>query len=170
MPSTFILLAAATAALAAIGILWLRLIAARAATAGEFADIDRAEILSPAERDFLPVLDAAIPECRILAQVAMSALVTTRDGIDRTRAFRARNRFDRKRIDFLACTPEGQALVVIELDDSSHDGPVAQARDAKRDAMLLAAGYPTVRISNRPWPTAAQVRAAVLPAIESVIA
>jgi very-short-patch-repair endonuclease len=168
--TTYVLLAAAAAALAAIGILYLRLVAARTAVAGEFADIERAEILSPAEAEFLPILEAAIPECRILAQVAMSALVTTRAGVDRTRAFRARGRFDRKRVDFLACTREGQALVVIELDDSSHDSGEARARDVRRDAMLLAAGYPTVRISNRPWPTAAQVRAAVLPAIESVIA
>ncbi len=168
--STFLLLAFAALAAAGAAGLWLLLQSAQARAAGEFADLVRAEILSPAETDFLPVLDAAIPECRIFTQVAMSALISTRKGVDRSRAFRVRGRFDRKRIDFLACTREGQALVVIELDDSSHDGGTAKARDARRDAMLLAVGYPTVRISNRPWPTAAQVRAAVLPAIESVIA
>lgn len=163
-----LLLALAVLGVAGAAILYLRLQAAVAVSDAELAGIERAELMTPAEAEFITVLDAAMPGYRIFAQVSMNALLTTRPGLERRRQFALRNRFNRQRIDYLVATPGGRGLVVVELDDRSHDGPAAKVADARRDALLLAADYPTVRISNRPWPTPAQVRAAILPAIGTV--
>ena len=157
--------------LAAAGLLWLWL--QRTQFAQERGDVTaqlaRRELLTAAEAEFAVVLEAALPEYRIFGQVAMSALVTTRRGIDRQESSKARNRYDRKIVDFVVCDrASGRGLVIVELDDASHDSDLAKGKDALRDAMTSAAGYPTVRISNRPWPNAAKVRAQVAPAIAAL--
>ncbi len=72
------------------------------------------------------------PDHVVLAQVAFSAILTTKD-----RPTRAT--FDRKVCDFVLCSKAFDVLAVIELDDASHKG--RQDADAKRDAMLASAGY-----------------------------
>lgn len=93
-------------------------------------------------------LSTALPECVVLAQVALSALVTTSRQADR-------NRFDRKVADFLICSKQLTPIAVIELDDSSHK--YKQAKDADRDAMLKNAGYRTIRYKRIPTASELQI-------------
>lgn len=86
-------------------------------------------------------LTQAFPSGVVLAQVAFSALITSKD-----RA--TRNRFDRKVADFVICTKAFQVVAIIELDDSSHRG--REAQDSKRDALLEAAGYRVLRYKTIP--------------------
>jgi very-short-patch-repair endonuclease len=96
-------------------------------------------------------LSEALPEYIVLAQVAMSALMTAS-----TQA--ARNRFDRKVIDFVVCSKAFEVIAVVELDDSSHRGK--EAADDRRDKLLKAAGFRTVRF--RDIPASERLRTAVL--------
>jgi very-short-patch-repair endonuclease len=59
------------------------------------------------------------------------------------------NRINRLHVDFvLLSQPDFQPLVVIELDGASHGSQLQQARDAKKDAALKAAGLALVRFPN----------------------
>lgn len=99
-------------------------------------------------------LAQTFPDHVVLAQVAFSAILTTKD-----RPTRAT--FDRKVCDFVLCSKAFDVLAVIELDDASHKG--RHAEDAKRDAMLAKAGYRVIRFPQ--VPDAADLRNALaLPA------
>jgi hypothetical protein len=97
--------------------------------------------LTAFEERMFAALTAALPECVVLAQVAFSALITTDD-----RAHR--NRFDRKVADFVICSRQMTPFAIIELDDRSHRGKAAA--DAQRDALMLNAGYHTLRYAGIP--------------------
>lgn len=81
------------------------------------------------------------PDQVVLAQVAFSALLTTKD-----RPTRAT--FDRKVCDFVLCSKAFDVIAVIELDDASHQG--RQDADAKRQALLTNAGYRVERFAQIP--------------------
>jgi very-short-patch-repair endonuclease len=58
-----------------------------------------------------------------------------------------RNKIDRKHADFVLCAPDDLApLLVIELDDSSHDRLERRERDFFVDAALDVAGLPILRV------------------------
>lgn len=101
-------------------------------------------------------LREALPDHIVLAQVAMSALMTaaTQGG---------RNRFDRKVIDFVVCNKGFEVVAVVELDDSSHRGK--EAADDRRDKLVKAAGYRAVRFTS--VPSADRAREAVLGSTEA---
>ena len=62
----------------------------------------------------------------------------------------AQGHIDRKHVDFLVCHPTTmQPLFGIELDDSSHQLPNRQQRDADVEAVFETAGLPLVRIPVR---------------------
>ncbi|MES2186633.1 MAG: DUF2726 domain-containing protein [Pseudomonadota bacterium] len=82
-----------------------------------------------------------LPDLVVLSQVSFGALLTAN-------ARAVRNTFDRKIADFVVCTKAFEVLAVVELDDSSHRGN--EAKDAKRDALLKAAGYRVLRYSRIP--------------------
>jgi len=86
-------------------------------------------------------LTATYPQHVVLAQVAFSALVDTRDRP-------TRNTFNRKVADFVLCDKSFAVIAVIELDDKSHRG--REATDADRDAILVRAGYRVLRFKNVP--------------------
>lgn len=48
----------------------------------------------------------------------------------------------------MVCEKSFKVVAIVELDDSSHDGN--EARDAKRDALLKAAGYRVLRYRGIP--------------------
>ncbi len=117
----------------------------------------RKRFLSEAEARVLGFLEAALPGHRIMAQVAMGALLAPGE-TDRRRAHATRNRFAQKIVDFAVVTRDtAEVVALVELDDRTHSA----AKDARRDTMTAAAGYRTIRISSRPRPTAESVREAV---------
>lgn len=105
-------------------------------------------ILTQAERRFHAVLDAAVRRIggmSILAQVAMGALMDADRGLSPDARRSVRNRFDRKIIDFVLVDARFEVLLIVELDDSTHDAD----RDRDRDAITRSAGYATMRVRGR---------------------
>jgi very-short-patch-repair endonuclease len=114
---------------------------------GELDNLTRRAPLTPHEQKMYTQLCSALPGCVVLAQVAFSALLTTRSKP-------TRNRFDRKVADFVICNKSMAVLAIVELDDASHKG--REAIDADRDAMLTKAGYATLRYKSIPPDTQIQ--------------
>jgi len=103
--------------------------------------LQRKPVMTAREQQMYRLLQTALPECTVLAQVAFSALVTAKGWANR-------NRFDRKVADFVLCSQQLNVIAVIELDDRSHLG--RERQDGERDAMLRLAGYVTLRYANFP--------------------
>ena len=113
------------------------------------------EMLTSAERQFLVVLINALPDFVICPQVAMGALLKVESGVENKQFWVTRNKFSQKIVDYAVVDPsDGRVLVLIELDDRSHDA----SRDRDRDAMLARAGYLVERFGNRPFPNVSTVR------------
>ncbi|MES2018368.1 MAG: DUF2726 domain-containing protein [Pseudomonadota bacterium] len=108
---------------------------------GELNGLTRRAPLTKREKEMYLALTSALPACAVLAQVAFSALVTTKNKA-------TRNRFDRKVADFVICSKQLDVIAVVELDDATHKNKVAA--DEERDAMLKNAGYVTIRYKNVP--------------------
>ena len=118
-------------------------------------------LMTPNELEFLGRLEAAVPEYRFHAQVAMGALldpaVSRSDGKE---FMRLRGMVSQKIIDFVAQSrKDGTIKAIIELDDRTHDSE----KDAKRDAMLASAGFRTVRWNSKTKPGIAAIRARLAP-------
>jgi hypothetical protein len=117
----------------------------------------RCDILTPNEAEFFGRLRAALPDHYVFPQVGMSAIIApTGNARSRAAAF---NRIAQKRVDFAICTDRLQLVVLVELDDRSHNA----RRDAIRDAMTRSAGIRTIRFSSTRRPTVAEIRAVILP-------
>ena len=113
--------------------------------------------LAESEARVLTLLEAALPQHRIMAQVAMGALLNAA-GADGKRARATRNRFAQKIVDFTVVTRDTtEVIALVELDDRTHRA----SKDAARDTMPAAVGYQTIRIPGKPQPTAEIVSAAV---------
>lgn len=97
--------------------------------------------LTPREQSMYFRLIETFPGHIVLAQVAFSAILTTKD-----RPTRAT--FDRKVCDFVLCSKAFEVIAVIELDDASHR--VRERADAKRQALLTGAGYRVERFAQIP--------------------
>lgn len=113
------------------------------------------------ELEFLSRLEAAIPELRFHAQVAMGALLDAQTSHrENARAhMSARGRFSQKIVDFVAQhRSTGEVVALIELDDRTHDS----AKDQGRDAMLLEGGYKVIRWQSKAKPDGHAIRHALL--------
>lgn len=108
---------------------------------GDLTHVARRHPLNADERQMYLELAAALPNCIVLAQVALSSLLTTNSKP-------TRNRFDRKVADFVVCSKELEVLVVVELDDPSDKSNLIS--DADRDAMIANAGYKMLRYASIP--------------------
>ena len=88
-------------------------------------------ILTEAEKSFYTVLREVVGEKYLVCpQVSLSAILSVPDEHDRSRYTVSRNRIQSKYVDFLLCEPESlKPLLVIELNDSSHDQPERTRRD-----------------------------------------
>lgn len=107
------------------------------------------QLLTNAEREALNHIEAALPWCRIHAQVAMGAIVQPAGHLKGADFYRERGKFSQKIVDFVAeDRSTGEVVVLIELDDSSH----RRDRDEKRDQITRTAGYKTIRLRLK-WPT-----------------
>ena len=106
----------------------------------------RKPVLSPWERKALPVLLRQLPPgCHLCPQVRLAdpLAITASDPRARTVAL---NRVSCKSVDFVVVdVASGNALLVVELDDRSHDRPDRQACDALVNDALRAAGIPIAR-------------------------
>lgn len=99
------------------------------------------KLMTEREQAMYNRLIETFPQYVTLSQVSLGALMTAKNPA-------ARNRFDRKIADFVLCTRAFGVVAVIELDDASHRNKTAQ--DNARDALLIDAGYKTLRFKNVP--------------------
>ena len=122
--------------------------------------------LTPNELEFLGRLEAAVPEYRFHAQVAMGALLDPAvSRKDAQEYFRVRGMIAQKIVDFVAQSrKDGRIKTIIELDDRTHDSE----KDAKRDAMLASAGFRTIRWNSKTKPDIAAIRAQLVPALGAI--
>lgn len=112
--------------------------------------------LTAVERELYARLQAALPECVILPQVALSSFlhVTARNNYGAWR-----NRIDRKSIDFLVCLKDELTIVAaVELDDSTHSRTDRMLADDTKTKALEAAGIKLIRWQARSLPTEQDIR------------
>lgn len=105
--------------------------------------------MTPAERDFLGVLESAMGErYQIFAQVHLSTIFDHKViGQNWYGAFRHINE---KSVDFVLCDPVNlKPLLAIELDDKSHDEESRQLRDEEVNQIFEKADLPLLRIQNQ---------------------
>jgi very-short-patch-repair endonuclease len=110
---------------------------------------ERAEYLSAAERSFLGALDLALgSRYRIFAKVRLADLIKTRAKLGGRRRQAALNAIISKHVDFVLCDPATmEAVMVVELDDASHNSSRQREKDQWKDKALRAASIPVVRIA-----------------------
>lgn len=88
-------------------------------------------LFSAAERSFLGVLDQAVgPEYRVFGKVRVADVASLKSGLPNSARQVALNRVAAKHFDFVVCRASDLSLVcAVELNDKSHSGQRAQARD-----------------------------------------
>lgn len=145
---------------------WLR---QRARHRREFPYVPARALFTPAERAFLPVLDAAAgPHWRVFGKVRIADLANMRRGVPSGRRMAAFNRIAAKHFDFVICrAADLRPVCVLELDDASHATRSARQRDAFKDEVCHVIGLPLLRVpAARAYAVAtirAQLHAAVAP-------
>lgn len=119
-------------------------------------------LLSQGEAAFLGSLQVAL--ARTLGLVPGSALMPTiyakvrlgdvlyvnGKGLDNGGRTSARNKIDRKHADFVLCDPRStKPLLIVELDDRTHNRPDRQDRDAFVDGACRSAGLSILHVPAR---------------------
>lgn len=110
--------------------------------------------LSKTEQAFYKALKANLPGHIILAQVDLKQVIKTKRGASKA----DHSRMAQLSLDYLICRQDFSIVAAIELDDPSHDTPVRQARDEKKNAILRAANIDLIRWDVRNAPTSADIR------------
>ena len=111
-------------------------------------------LLTDNEIEFHERLCAAVPECLVLAQVSMGALLEPDVPGGSGNWLSIRARFAQKVVDYVVIDADRQVLALVELDDATHD----RRRDAERDAITALAGYVTLRYESRDKPDVETLR------------
>ena len=126
-------------------------------------------LFSPAERSFLGVLDQATgPEHRVFGKVRVADIAALNAGLSNSARQGALNRVAEKHFDFVVCRANDLAvLCAVELNDASHSGQRAQARDEFLAKVCQAIGLPLLTVPARqsylPHELRAQFSAALSP-------
>lgn len=97
----------------------------------------------------------ALPDCIVLSQVAMPALIGVKQVQGRQAAF---NRIQAKYVDYVVCLPDFTVVAVVELDDMTHTRPDRVRADTTKDTALRLAGHPIIRIKAHAMPTTDDLR------------
>ena len=120
---------------------------------------DTAKVMSKAEQILYFRLKDALPDHIVLAQVALSRVITPRKGQNTLAAFRS---ISQKSLDFVVCHKDGSVVAAIELDDDSHKRKNRANADAAKNNALASAGVKLVRWHVRAIPDEAEIKAMVL--------
>ncbi|MEM6409907.1 MAG: DUF2726 domain-containing protein [Pseudomonadota bacterium] len=100
-------------------------------------------LMTRPERRVCSLIERALPGTRVHAQVSMGALMNPAKGLSKSDWWTTFNKFSSKRVDFVVEDPAtGKIIVLIELDDRSHN----RRNDKDRDTLTKHAGYRTVRL------------------------
>ncbi len=108
----------------------------------------RKSLFTAAERSFLGVLESVLPAgVRVFGKVRLEDILGVKAGLERGERQAARNRINRKHVDFLLVRSNDLApLAGIELDDSSHEEEDRQQRDEFVDEAFACAGLPLLHV------------------------
>jgi hypothetical protein len=156
MKNLFALIAFGFCVLVVIGIL-KRAGEARRETSGDFPFYGKKPLSEPEQTLYFRIREA-MPDCIVLAQVALPALVGVRSGNNFRAAF---NRIASKYLDFVVCLPDFTVVAVIELDDMSHARPDRVRADTTKNTALRLAGHPILRFKVHKMPTVEELRLAI---------
>jgi hypothetical protein len=114
-------------------------------------------LMTDNELEFFFRLSRALPHHLVFPQVSLQALVEAASS-DKKTAHADRLRIAQQRADYVVCNPAGAVIVVVELDDRTHEAK----RDAIRDARLKQAGIKTVRYQSKAKPSLAAIQQDIL--------
>lgn len=85
----------------------------------------------------------------IIAKTRLADFVDIKKGISKSEWQTAFNRVNKKHIDFTLCKPENLfPVLLIELDDSSHNTDKVKARDEFVEKVLEQTGYKLLRVNG----------------------
>ena len=130
---------------------------------GAFPYESKVNLITPAERSFLAVLDQVVgTQYRIMAQVRLADVIKVRKGVDKKTWGAAFARIQSKHLDFVACDPNDLSIkFAVELDDSSHKRPDRQKRDVFLNQAMEAAQIPLYRFAVKRSYDPQEVRQAI---------
>ena len=105
-------------------------------------------LFSTAERSFLGVLDSAVgAEYRVFGKVRVADIAAIKPGLGASARQAALNRIAFKHFDYVVCRADDLAVVcAVELNDKSHAGQRARARDDLLQRVCQAIGLPLLVI------------------------
>lgn len=148
------------AALTVIGVL----IKGRPAAGSTFRR--KGPLLSPAERSFFRVLDAAVTgDYRVFAKVRVADILAPA-GVKGGKWRAAFNRIAMKHFDFVLCEPGTCSVVaVVELDDASHQSQKVRRRDQFLGDACRTAQLPIIRVRAQRAYNVDEIRGVVKTAI-----
>lgn len=111
----------------------------------------RGRFLSGNEKAFLVTLDRVLgPNFRVFAQVCLADLVGLERGGSRRARWRALSQVFGKSVDFVICDRSSfDPVMVLEVDDRSHEARDRRRRDALVDRVCAEARLPLLRIKAR---------------------
>jgi hypothetical protein len=123
----------------------------------------RPALFTAAERSFLGVLEQVLPPgVRVFGKVRLADVFGVKRGLNPSDRQGARNRIDRKHVDFLLVRRDGLApLAGIELDDKSHEAEERQHRDAFVDGVFAGAGLPLLHVAAQKTYNLEELRAKI---------
>lgn len=107
----------------------------------EQAPIKSRSILTTNEQMTFLKLRKALPDCFVLTQVALSALLNSNGLV-------TRNKITRCRADFVILDKEFNVISIVEVDQSNQNSNTAKI--SERDTMLMEAGYRVTRYAHSP--------------------
>lgn len=85
---------------------------------------------------------------QICPKVRLLDLIEPKKGYDAKQRRTLLNKIQSKHVDFTVCDEKLNVLLILELDDSSHDAPARQQRDDFVDAVLTGAGHKILHLRN----------------------
>lgn len=117
-------------------------------TVEEYPYQKRLYLMTKAERSFYGILVSCCSEQHLIfSKVRLADLISVKSGTHSWRSYF--NKIQSKHVDFLIVSKNSiSPLLVIELDDSSHQRPDRIKRDLFMDEALRAAGIPILRVKT----------------------
>lgn len=120
----------------------------------------RRELLTENEREFHRRLLSALPDLEIWPQVPIFALIEPESRQGSARWKRGLRLISNRRVDWVIAK-RGKPLLVIELDDKTHD----PKSDKKRDQILASCDFHVLRYKSHLKPSSDEIRRDVMQAI-----
>jgi hypothetical protein len=120
----------------------------------------RRRLMTDNEIEFHRRIITALPEFEIWPQIPIFALIEPRSRQGSVRWKRGLRLISNRRVDWVIAQ-YGKPILVIELDDKTHD----PRSDKKRDQILGSCNFPVIRYKSQSKPSADQIRLDVLQAI-----